>query len=382
MVRKKRTGRKLYFLYENSGDANDAVTIAMQQLVEGLSLRGFNCEILQPKTRRQSSASKIRKSLSQCRFFLNVLMALLSRTNERCVVVTMDAPSGLRLLTESVSRISRGKMVHVPWVMDLYRFVGPPTPAWTLSRFQRTVEQVALRKSKNTVVLGQCMARVATEHFHIKPAVIPIWQDASKFAKPTPGRLLDFRTSHNLLGKFVVLYSGTARSLHPLGGMVEAARSLQSYPNIAFQVIGRGSEVDRIRTEVASIGLSNFRVLDYLPAHDVAVAAHTADVHVVALADNATGTCVPSKGYAAMAAGKPVLYLGAPAGQLAEDILRGDAGAVFAEASTPQVAHYLLGLATNSSRLRQQGSNAKSFFEAHRTSAIGVEAWVAHLQTL
>lgn len=378
----KSTDRKLYFAYENAGDASDAVTIAMRQLIEGLTKKGLQCEVLQPTRKRQGAHSLIQKLFGQCRFFLGILIVLLPKMKEHCIVVTLDAPAGLRLLTEWIAKISRGRVTHVPWIMDLYRFIGSPTNSWSLGSLQRKLDQVALEKTDHAVVLGTCMAKVAKSQFNINPEVIPIWQDASKSSRPGSDRLTAFRNKHNLVGKFVVLYSGTARSLHPLGGLVQAASLLEAHTNIEFLVIGRGSEVERIRSELQVTRLSNLQVLDYLPADDVAVAAHTADVHVVALAESATGTCVPSKGYAAMAAGKPILYIGASSGHLAQDILQADAGAVFGERETVEVAQYLLDMASDVSLLQQRGKNAQAYFEAHRTSAKGVETWADYIRTL
>ncbi len=372
---------KVYFAYENAGDPSDAVALAMTQLNEGLRKEGLQSDVLLATWRRHGQASTFRKMIHQANFLIQILFILL-KSGRRRIVITLDAPSGLRLLTQRVSRFPRFKVTHVLWVMDLYRFTEPSPSSWNLHGIQKKVDQLAFEGAENIVVLGKCMTAVIRREFGVGSTVIPIWQDTQKFNTPDPERVLRLRQQFDLKDKLVVLYSGTARSVHPLQTLVDAATIMQGNSNVAFLIIGRGPEIDRIRHGAHSNRLANMHVLDYMPAEDVPAVAELGDVHVVSLSETATGTCVPSKGYAGMAAGKPILYIGSPNGQLAADISESNSGLVVSGESPAAIVDYLLGISADKAERLAQGSNAREYFEANRTSAKGTEAWARYLRSL
>ena len=75
------------------------------------------------------------------------------------------------------------------------------------------------------------------------------------------------------------------------------------------------AEVERFRLEH---DLSNVLSLPYQPAETLSMSLSAGDVHVVSLGNRMAGIVHPSKVYAAMAVGRPLLYLGPPSSHVNE----------------------------------------------------------------
>lgn len=374
--------QKVVFLYENAGDDTDAVAIAMLQLCNGLAAQGMDSTVHLPRWKRKNSGSMAQKLLGQCAFLLLAGAFLFRPRLTKRTIVTLDVPSGLGLICHWASKITMTQITHVSWVMDLYRFKDQESQKATISGVQRTIDAYGLKKSKNVVVIGSCMHMFLRRELGVSSTVIPIWQDPAGFTTADPEKVQEFRRQHGLDDKFVVVYSGTAREIHPLQGVLEAAVRTQGDDRVAYLIVGRGTEIDWVRSRVAELRLQNIQVLDYRPLSDVPVIATMAGIHVVSLAKDATGTCVPSKGYSAMAAGKPVLYIGSQSGQLAEDIIRCDGGHVADSDSVDAMVDYIRTMASSFDAANTQGANAQSFFLGHRTPEVGAAAWSEFIESL
>ena len=69
---------------------------------------------------------------------------------------------------------------------------------------------------------------------------------------------------------------------------------------------------------------------------DLEVRLSAADIHVVTLRDEWTGTVVPSKFFGALAVGRPVLFAGSPKSAVARWIVKHRVGWVLTESSMPE----------------------------------------------
>ena len=74
--------------------------------------------------------------------------------------------------------------------------------------------------------------------------------------------------------------------------------------------VGGGSGKQGVEEFVANFELSNVRCLPYQPLGDLGELLAAADVHMVTMGENLVGINHPCKVYGAMAAGRPILYVG------------------------------------------------------------------------
>lgn len=111
----------------------------------------------------------------------------------------------------------------------------------------------------------------------------------------------------DLQGKFVILYFGTAGKANYLEFLLRVAGSTEERdPGIHFLVVGRGSELDRIKS--LGRGLRNMTFLDYMPKDEIRKVLDISDaiyISFAALPVLQTGS--PNKFFDGLAAGKLVI---------------------------------------------------------------------------
>jgi glycosyltransferase involved in cell wall biosynthesis len=138
--------------------------------------------------------------------------------------------------------------------------------------------------------------------------VIPNWADGEAIF-PVAADANPFRAEHALDGRFVVMYSGNIGVGHELDTFAEAAMQLEhERPEVLFLFVGDGNRRAELERRVR--GLGNVRFLPYQPRDRLSESLSAADVHLVSLRRGLEGLIVPSKLYAALAVGRPVLYVG------------------------------------------------------------------------
>jgi glycosyltransferase involved in cell wall biosynthesis len=164
-------------------------------------------------------------------------------------------------------------------------------------------------------------ARLEARGPHRPPLkVLPPWPlEAERIGE---GSGASFRRDQGLEGKFVVMHSGNHSLAHPLSTLLSAARQLRDHPNLRFVFVGGGvgkQEVDAALLE----GLPNILSLPYQPLEKLGEVLAAADVHVVAMGDAMVGCVHPCKVYGALAASRPILYLGPEHSHVGEIIAKG-----------------------------------------------------------
>ena len=210
------------------------------------------------------------------------------------------------------------KLRRVPiayWAMDLNPdqliMMGKIRQHSLRARLLETVNRVILRNSAVIFALDRFMADRLKKRgtFSAKMPVAPPWShDVAGEMRHHDNN--PFRLEHGLTGKFVVMYSGNHTPANPLATILQAAIELKDHPVIRFAFIGGGlgkKEVEAVKTEHH---LQNMLSLPYQPLDQIKFSLSAADVHIVSLGDNMVGIIHPCKIYGAMAAGRPILFLG------------------------------------------------------------------------
>jgi glycosyltransferase involved in cell wall biosynthesis len=143
-----------------------------------------------------------------------------------------------------------------------------------------------------------------------------------------------FRKTHGLQDKFVVMYSGNHSPVHPLDTLMQAAERLKDDTSIAFCFVGGGSEFKRVQKWAGTGKRANVLCLPYQPLAQLSGSLSAADAHVVVMGDAMLGLVHPCKIYNILAVGAPVIYIGPKPSHATEILDRlGD------EARSIRVAH-------------------------------------------
>ena len=172
--------------------------------------------------------------------------------------------------------------------------------------------------------------------------------------------------------RLVVAYSGNLGRAHDIDTMLEAARILASEDApIDFLFIGGGALAERLE----ATGLSNIYRRPYQPREQLPRSLAVADVHWLSLRPELEGLIVPSKFYGAAASARPVLFIGAATGEVAQLVRHHDCGWAFVPGDATGVAALLRGLAMDRSMLTRPGDNARRMVKARFTREHSAAAW-------
>jgi len=267
----------------------------------------------------------------------------------------------------------RAKIVH--WCHDLYPHAAvAESMVKADSLLVRAIEfalRIAYRRCDVIADLGICMRRLLIEAGGdsegarvAKPATEPEWR-SGRYATLVPWSLVepsepaepDPLVREQLFGqaRLGLLYSGNFGRAHCFDTVLALARQLRD-EDVGFCFAGRGLRLDAVRAAVTAEE-KNIRFAGFADEDQLAARLAAADIHLVTLRENWTGTVVPSKFFGALAAGRPVLFAGSADSAIAQWIEEFGVGWVLNDQTVAEVADELrLMIADGQSqeRLRQR----------------------------
>jgi colanic acid biosynthesis glycosyl transferase WcaI len=213
-------------------------------------------------------------------------------------------------------------------------------------------------------------------------ACIPNWCDEIRLAGAGADDAAQaLRAKWGLRGKFVLGYCGNLGRAHEFETLLGAAERLRDREDIAFLFVGGGYLTPKLQAEVNRRGLGGaFRFESYQPSERLAATLSAADAHWISLRPEMEGLIVPSKFYAAAAAGRPILAAVDERGELAELVRRHDCGAVAPPGDAAAFATAVLTLSGDPARRERQGRNARAMIENAFPRERALDAWVRRLE--
>src|SRR5205807_449282 len=145
--------------------------------------------------------------------------------------------------------------------------------------------------------------------------------------------------------------------------VLNAARHLRRRTDIVFLFIGDGVRAAEIRALLNEHRLQNILLLPYQSRTELRESLTAGDAHLVTLANGLAGLSVPSKTYAILAAGRPILFVGDAQSAIARLVAENDCGAVVRAGESRQLSQVILDWAANPERLALPGARARALFE-------------------
>lgn len=297
------------------------------------------------------------------------------------VVVTLTTPPFLSLIGIWLRLIRRSRFVY--WVMDIYpdialragvlRTFGPVRLAWSL------LGRISYLGANRVVALGDSMRAVLARKgiAEDKLSVVPCWSGGDE-VRPIAHDENPFRQEHFRPEDFVVMYSGNAGTCHHFRSVIDCIRQLQNAPNIRFVFVGGGKRIPQIQTELS--GVNNVKFLPYQPRETLAESLSAADLHLVTLEPAFDGLMIPSKIYGAMAANRPLLFVGSETNDIAKLIRENACGATVVVDDAPLLASTIRSLAAERGETRAMGTRGGAHFRACFDRPIVVEQFAQLLE--
>ena len=253
-------------------------------------------------------SSRVGRIADYASFMISSAVAVV--TGPRCdVIVCLSTPPFVSLLgVLAKMRGSRFVYKAEDVYPDLALALGFLRSGGVLVRLLGSLARWAMSKAEVVVVLDDGMDEVISRSGAQRVEVIPNWSDGAAI-QPDPSAGLAFRARLGLEEPFVVLYSGNFGLAHRFDAVAAAARDLEKQDaGVHFLFVGGGARLPELRAGVE--GLKNCTFLGYQPREDLRALYAAADLHLVTLRDEVANLLWPSKYPAALAAGKPVLFVG------------------------------------------------------------------------
>jgi glycosyltransferase involved in cell wall biosynthesis len=140
-----------------------------------------------------------------------------------------------------------------------------------------------------------------------KIKVVPIWT-TNNFLKPLDKASNPLIKELNLVGKFIVMYSGNFGKTHPVECLLDVARLCKS-PDIHFLFVGAGDKFDTIKRSIIEEKLENCSAYSLFSVELLPLSLAMPDIGIVTLEDSASEVSIPSKTFSLMSTATPILAI-------------------------------------------------------------------------
>ena len=286
----------------------------------------------------------VARAWSYLAFYWLAFFALLRRVERGEIVICMTDPPMFYVFAAWATRWRGAKLVN--WVQDLYPDVVQSAGMLGRSPLMRllfALRRSAYRRSVALVALGEGMRE----------------------------RLLRSDAG------FVVGYFGNLGFAHNYHSMLAAAGRLAATPSVQLLWVGEGSRRVEFQNETARLGLGNVRWQGQQPFENMPELLGIADLHLVMLDPQFDEVLVPSKTYVALAAGRPLLFLGNPNSELARLVREHDVGVAVAQDDVDGIVAAVTALAADPARCAEMGRRARALFDSRFERSHAIRQWLA-----
>ena len=349
---------------------------AIAELPTNEVLRGVSVRRL--VTTRFGRDSLVGRAIDYVTFYLCAAASLLARVRRGDVLVVKTDPPLLSLVGWLVASCRRVTLVN--WLQDLYpevasRLALSPIPR-PVEALVRAARDRSLATASVNVVLGTRMREYLIGR-GIAAARISIcenWADETRL-QPLAASRSELRAKLGLEDRFVAAYSGNLGRAHDATTILEAACAAGGDPGIVFLMIGGGAGMRSLEMQARARGPTNFRFIPHQPREALSDSLAAGDVHLVSLRPELEGLLVPSKLYGILAAGRPVLFVGDPGGELAQLIAAAEVGVSVRSGDSAGLCRALRALRDDEAARMRMGARARQVFEERYTLAAAVGRW-------
>lgn len=236
-----------------------------------------------------------------------------------------------------------------------------------ITRIWRWLNRWAYGRAARVAVLGRDMAQALHDWYGVARDRLVLFPNWSPFDRSMPLAARESRLAKrlDLIGSFVVQYSGNMGLWHDIDTFVEAAARLADDDRIRFLMIGDGRRRKAAEELAVQRGLRNMTWIDFQPRDDLADSLACASIALISQREPLTGVAVPCKLYGILAAGRPVVAA-VPADSEVARVVREEACGVVVPPGDPQaIADTIRQLAASDAEVNQMGARA---FAAYRNS--------------
>jgi glycosyltransferase involved in cell wall biosynthesis len=278
------------------------------------------------------------------------------------IILVESPPLFLGITAAFLKTVFRAKLVFN--VSDLWPesavFMGV-IPEGKLVRIARWLERRCYTSAE--LCTGQSegicegIRRVAPE---AQVMTLPNGCDAEVFRPEA--RSAAFRTKVGNGKTILVGYAGLLGLAQGVDVILDVASRLRGNADVQFVIIGDGPERERIHQTLSDRSLDNVTMFGHAPRSEMPSIVASFDLAIIPLRHSIPGA-LPSKTYEAMSCEVPVIMVSG--GEGARLVRRASCGVAVDFENIAGISEAVKGLAADSSRRRQLGTNGRAYVVAH-----------------
>ncbi len=343
-------------------------------------------EVHRVRTTRFGRDNLIGRAADYATFYLAAGWKLWRIARAGDVIVAKTDPPLISVVAALIARWRGARLIN--WVQDVFPEVAEALGVRALSGPQagllRRLRNAAFKSAAANVVLGERMAAVVARSGAPsgRIRVIPNWADMDAI-RPVAAASNPLRREWELDGKFIVCYSGNMGRAHEFDTILGAAQRLASMAKaIMFLFIGGGAQRHMVEDEVRRRGLHNVQFRPYQDRAGLSFSLGVGDVHLVSQRPEVEGYVFPSKLYGILAAGRPLVFIGDPQGEISLLVEREGIGAAVRQGDALGLADQLLQLAGDAPLREAMGVRARALLCERYDKRIALEAWLELLREM
>lgn len=208
------------------------------------------------------------------------------------------------------------------------------------------------------------------------------WAPRELHSAPPASEVAARREQWQARDRFVVVYAGNLGRVHEFTTVLDAIAALQDNPAIAFHFVGRGPRMASVERATRVRGLRQVSFHPPVPRAELPALLAAADAHLVTLRPAFGRLVYPSKLAGILAAGRPALFVGPPAGAIARFLREHDCGVAFAPGAAGPLAATITSWAADRTAPARLGLNARRAYTEHFTLDAALTQWDARLRAL
>lgn len=237
------------------------------------------------------------------------------------------------------------------------------------TRMLRRAHGKWMKASSRVVTIGRCMKALIRDVYSVREKmleVVPVGVDQNCIhyasypvvSQSEPTRLR-------------IVYSGNLGRYHDFDTLLDCAKKLP-VNEYEFLIVGSGAKSPHVNERIRSESIKNVTALAPLPFAEYEKLLHSADVCFVTMEKGIEGTCVPSKFYSILAAGRPTLAVASRESELAMSLTEHSCGLVVEPADPDGLLAALQKMRERPEMLIQMAENARTAFLANYTTTLTV----------
>ncbi len=360
-------GRHVNVITARYRDDDPMVVLPPYELIKGVRVD----RVWTPKLGRNTALGRKLRN-----FFFRINAArLLSGISQRGdVVVTLPDPVRATVTAGFLGRLSRARVVN--WLQGIEPELENTRRGRNGGNRLRRKRNAALGKAALNLVPGEGMAAYLVGE-GMDPGrirVLPHWCRAES-VQPLPAAENPLRREWGMEGRFVLGHRGRLDRLDDFSTLLDAAATLRNRGSFTPLFVGVGRARDKLMAELRGRGLANAQFRPYQPRDRLAVSLSVPDAYLVVQRPGSDGLMMPGGFYDALAAGRPVVYLGATEGEIPGLLAEHRCGVAVATGDTEGFVAAVAGLMTDPDARREMGVRARALHEARFERTAALAAW-------